>query len=384
MQLRRRSTLLVSCVLLLVSGPAYSSPEGDENHESEAQSTILAQSDATWFRGIFLANGNAAFADRVHSYDVGAIAPDHENIPTDALGLPNDTSTSLGAGGSLVLEFVDNFLRASQSPTPDIHIFEIGPAVELMAVSISEDAQSWISVGSFRGQPAGIDIDSVPGVNPDGRYRFVKIVDAGGEDGNTKYAGADIDAVAVTSSRSTCVRGVCCPQGGSCFADRVQSFVPGPSASSHQRVPENALGVPGQDAISLTDQGVLVLEFVDNTLSASGDDRKDLHVFEIGPWVEPMTIDISADGLSWVNLGTLKGQPTSIDIDAVEGVELGERYRFVRITDPTGGDRGGVHSGADIAGVAALSGVPAKAPLHAPMFFLFLGLTALQIGKNPR
>lgn len=280
----------------------------------------------------------------------------------------------------MILEFVDNVLRPSKNSMPDIHIFEIGPAVELMTVSISQDARAWIDIGTFRGQPAGIDIDDTPGVDPDGTYRFVKIVDAGREDSNTAYAGADIDAVAVTSSASTCVRGVCCPQGSSCFADRVQSFVAGPNASNHQRNPEHALGVPTESSLSLTDQGVLTLEFVDNTLSASGDDSKDLHVFEIGPWVEPMTIEISSDGHSWVDLGTLKGQPTSIDIDAIEGVELGKRYRFVRITDPAGGDRGSKYSGADIAGVAALSGIPVNAPLQMPMSLLLLGLVALRLG----
>jgi hypothetical protein len=82
------------------------------------------------------------------------------------IGIPdysgnNFTAVSLGDGGSLVLQFTDNSLTTSGDNTPDLHVFEVGGAVEYMKVFISADASNWIELGDVLGQPSSIDIDSL-------------------------------------------------------------------------------------------------------------------------------------------------------------------------------------------------------------------------------
>jgi len=183
--------------------------------------------------------------------------------------------------------------------------------------------------------------------------------------------------------------GITFPQGIESFADEVVSYTPGLNVQAPFDDPSLALGVPDYDAaapaprghMSLGSGGELVLRFTDNALTTSGDSSADLHVFEVGAAVESMEIAISLDGLDWLSLGTLSGQPTSLDIDAASGVIVGGLYHFVRVTDANSGLSGAPTAGADIDAIGAitttLTAPTAPVPLGASLPFAlsaFLGL----------
>ena len=95
--------------------------------------------------GITFPDGVASFADAVVSYTPGVdVGPPYIN-PNNALGVPDyvdpNGATSLGEGGTLILQFVDNFLTTSGDATPDLHVFEIGGATESFNLSISAISQ---------------------------------------------------------------------------------------------------------------------------------------------------------------------------------------------------------------------------------------------------
>ena len=72
-----------------------------------------------------------------------------------------------------------------------------------------------------------------------------------------------------------------------------------------------------------------------------------------------MQVEISEDGVNWIDVGEISGQPSSVDIDAAAGVNPAGLYRFVRITDDAGNLVGnGENAGADIDAVGAISSVP--------------------------
>jgi len=157
------------------------------------------------YDGITFPGGVESFADSVFSYAPGPGVSSTYDDPSQALGAPNDDDAgvnfvSLGTGGSLILEFTDNSLTTSGDATPDLHVFEIGGAVEEMIISISSDMLDWIDLGRLEGQPTSIDIDGVSGVSSGTQYSFVRIID--GEEGlsGSPFAGADIDAVGAISS----------------------------------------------------------------------------------------------------------------------------------------------------------------------------------------
>ena len=153
------------------------------------------------------------------------------------------------------------------------------------------------------------------------------------------------------------------PNGDLSFADRVVSFAEGSPASriEESQDPENALGAPthrGQSAgpegfgsfITLGCHGSLILEFVDNALiDIAG---ADLHVWEVGPDVEPTTLAISRNGDDWMKVGAISGGTASVDIAEVAGSS--ESFRFVRLTDTKCQGTGGRWPGADIDAVAAV------------------------------
>ena len=80
-------------------------------------------------------NGAASFADKVTSFQPGTPLPVEKARDADqALGVPDfhsvqDTGyVSLGRGGVITVEFVDN--RLVDVPGNDLYIFEVGPEVE--------------------------------------------------------------------------------------------------------------------------------------------------------------------------------------------------------------------------------------------------------------
>lgn len=172
----------------------------------------LAQ--AVIYQGIDFPDGAISFADAVVSYDPlfdGGPGPTHLNFtdPAEALGIPDYTgggtgtgSVSLGDGGRIILEFLDNFLTGSDDAGFDLHIFEVGPDVEDTFVDISKDGAIWHAVGKVSGGISSIDIDSFGFTSAD-LFSFVRLTDdtlLDGQGGST--VGADIDAVgAITTIR---------------------------------------------------------------------------------------------------------------------------------------------------------------------------------------
>lgn len=168
------------------------------------------------------------------------------------------------------------------------------------------------------------------------------------------------------------VDGVTFPQGNISFADEVVSYTPGSPAPTHPyRGAENALGLPDYNGlttcssqadctdVSLGSGGTLVVRFTDNVLTGSGNSDPDLWIFETGPQVEDMFVEISQDGRSWHSIGAIGGGKSGVDIDAF-GFGPTSSFAYVRLTDdPDKGGRSGPTVGADIDAVGAISTRPA-------------------------
>lgn len=169
-------------------------------------------------------------------------------------------------------------------------------------------------------------------------------------------------------SGSLTIRGVEFPQGAISFTDEVVSFAPGsPGPTEPHRGANNALGVPdwrgGSNCsrqadctyVSLGRGGSLVVRFVDNVLTGSGNSDIDLWIFEVGPDVEDMSVDISADGVVWHAVGAIGGATSGVDIDAF-GFGPASTFSYVRLTDdPLRGQQSGPTVGADIDAIGAIS-----------------------------
>jgi hypothetical protein len=146
--------------------------------------------------------GDISWADGVVSFTSGDPVPTRSRNPEAALGRPDYQGTddardearyvSLGHGGDLVLELVDNILVDGLGP--DLAVFEIGPEVEPILVAISEDAENWIAVGRVEGATCAVDI--APFVAASQRFRHIKLTDGkSGKSNDSEWPGADIDAV---------------------------------------------------------------------------------------------------------------------------------------------------------------------------------------------
>ncbi|MDZ7805332.1 PEP-CTERM sorting domain-containing protein [Thiohalophilus sp.] len=170
--------------------------------------------------GVEFPQGEISFADSVVSYTPdasGGPVPSAANSEaTNALGIPEvpgNTSigacsgdpadcpfVSLGRGGSLVLEFVDNALTGSDNSDLDLWIFEVGPDVEDTYVDISTDGSDWFSVGKVFGTTSGVDIDNF-GFGSSDLFSYIRLTDDYNEGGTSGASvGADIDAVGAIST----------------------------------------------------------------------------------------------------------------------------------------------------------------------------------------
>jgi hypothetical protein len=175
--------------------------------------TQATVSSSASFGNTFFANGLQSFADTVVDYNPafgngGQPIAGLQNAQL-ALGVPDYSGTgepeadqgavSLGSGGRIVLQFEDNFLKASGDASPDLFVSEVG-VPEATLIEISVDGQSWTSVGRAGGGLSTIDIDAF-GISPFERYSFVRITDDASNGPTTGLSvGADIDAVGAISS----------------------------------------------------------------------------------------------------------------------------------------------------------------------------------------
>ncbi|MBP6430796.1 MAG: OmpA family protein [Ferruginibacter sp.] len=160
------------------------------------------------------------------------------------------------------------------------------------------------------------------------------------------------------------------PLGDASFADEVvaSNYIKGDI-----KFPvENCLGVPdyieeanvknNKGIYSLGLNGTLTVKFTNNALvDVNG---PDLFVFEAGA-IEPTNLEISKDGNTWVNVGTISGGTASVDIHNY--VKPNEYYYYVRLTDLT--TQSSI-PGADIDAIAAI-GAAIKLNLNAEVLFDF-------------
>ena len=208
-----RAIPLVLCGLVIVLG-VMGCGEGEDQEAqppvSEAASPSLPSDEvvpveATTTQGskVVFPSGDISWADAVVSFTPGDPAASRSRDPNAALGEPDYQGTddavdeatyvSLGHGGELVLELTDNVLVNGEGP--DLAIFEIGPEVEPILITISEDGQNWvIDVGRVEGSTCSVDV--APFVEPGQRFRFIKLTDAkAGKSNDSDWPGADVNAV---------------------------------------------------------------------------------------------------------------------------------------------------------------------------------------------
>jgi len=177
--------------------------------------------------------------------------------------------------------------------------------------------------------------------------------------------------------------GIDFPAGAVSFADEWISYEPTADVHSPHNDPAAALGIPDyisdSNYVSLGDEGVLVVKFTDNSLTTSRDNSDDLWVFEIGSAIEPTLVDISTNGLDWINVGSTGGGTSGIDIDAYisSGIVLGEKYSYVRLTDLLPHQSGSPYEGADIDAVGAISSTGPVVPIPGSLWLLGSGLLGL-------
>ncbi len=173
--------------------------------------------------------------------------------------------------------------------------------------------------------------------------------------------------------RSTKGEAIYMPIGKISFADHVVDFKIGTSQAPEEfSDPEKALGEPDYvhykvpRYISLGCGGQLTLEFTDNGfIDIEG---PDLYVWEVGPSEESFQFEISKDGKNWIDLGTVEGGKSYIDISPVVR-DIRDIFYFVRITDLKSICSGN-SPGADIDAVGTISGV-VKINLSADVLFDF-------------
>ncbi len=180
--------------LLLLS--AYATAQ----QQAPVSSTFYSDSHGS---EVYFPLGDISFADEVIYYHAGDPAPlkaKHRDA-SNALSIPDyqhrtgEGYLSLGCGGVLVVKFNDNVLTDIQGP--DLHIFEVGTAIEPTQLEISPDNQHWIMVGEINGGHADVDIATYKqGFNA---FRYLRLTDLKQHCGPGS-PGSDIDAIGAIGS----------------------------------------------------------------------------------------------------------------------------------------------------------------------------------------
>jgi hypothetical protein len=206
-------------------------------------------------------------------------------------------------------------------------------------------------------------------------------------------------APAATAAPIT-IDGVTFPQGELSFADAVASYDPEISGAGHptaaHRDASTALGLPDYAGnadctgdpfctfVSLGDGGAITLQFTDNFLTGSGNSDFDLWIFEVGPDVEDTFVQVSSDGVTFVNVGKVFGATSGIDLDAF-GFGTDAMFSYVRLIDDTNADnQTGITVGADIDAIGAISTVPVTTAVPEPSTLLLLASGAAVLGARRR
>ncbi|UII79832.1 OmpA family protein [Flagellimonas sp. CMM7] len=144
---------------------------------------------------VYLPLGKLSFADRVVNAKHPKLMTQQKN---NVLGEPDvikgfdveDISGihSLGLGGTLTIQFIDNALTNVNGP--DLYIFEIGQ-IEPTNLEISKDGKTWVKVGKIDGGVSEVDI--APFVKQGELFYYVRLTDLKMDSG---LPGADVDAIA--------------------------------------------------------------------------------------------------------------------------------------------------------------------------------------------
>lgn len=108
--------------------------------------------------------------------------------------------TSMGDGGSIVLQFTDNFLNGDGTPANDLYVLEVGEA-EGSTVEVSADGTNWTLVGTIPADDNlgigvftyGFDVDAA-GFGINDMLTFVRLTDSNLQD-TSNPPGSDFDAV---------------------------------------------------------------------------------------------------------------------------------------------------------------------------------------------
>lgn len=152
---------------------------------------------------VLFPQGDISFADEVIYYRAGDPAPlkaKHRQT-SNALSIPDyqhrtgDGYLSLGCGGVLVIKFNNNALIDIQGP--DLHIFEVGTAIEPTQLEISPDNRRWIMIGEISGGRA--DVDIAPYAQQFDTFRYLRLTDLKQHCGRGS-PGSDIDAIGAIGS----------------------------------------------------------------------------------------------------------------------------------------------------------------------------------------
>lgn len=158
---------------------------------------------------VTIVGGADSCATRVVSFTPGAswTSVKGNQDPNSMLGAPDDyndtgsgsngTALTMGNGGVIVLEFSVDIVDGEGN---DIYVFEMGPDVEATKVEVSDDCENWIYVGDAKGSISGVDLNGKVPAN--GLYHYVRITDLGTAPSG-RFAGADIDAVAIINSKAS-------------------------------------------------------------------------------------------------------------------------------------------------------------------------------------